>query len=136
MTLFDAGGRLQKPAFGRAFARGLLWGWLPCGLVYSARFAAAVAGGAMRGSATVIAFGLATMPAMLGLSYAGSRLQQRDETFVRLLGAIIVACGLWTATMPIAVLTGAHRHDHHAMAVPMSGATELAHRAIKKPQLV
>jgi uncharacterized protein len=104
----------------RALALGLLWGWLPCGLVYSALLAAAVAGGTAGGSATMIAFGLGTMPAMLGLSYAGARLPRPDGTLARMLGAIIVACGLWTAALPIAVLSGSHRHDSHVMAMPAS----------------
>ena len=122
-------------ALALALALGLLWGWVPCGLVYSAPFAAAVTGSATRGSSTMIAFGLGTIPALIGLSYAGSRLPQRDGTFARLLGAMIVACGLWTATMPIAVLTGAHRHNHDAMAMatPMSGTAKDEHHAIKTP---
>lgn len=97
----------------RALALGLLWGWLPCGLVYTALVAAALAGSASGGGATMFAFGLGTMPAMLGLSYAGARLPRRDGTLSRLLGTLIVACGLWTATLPIATLTGLHQHHHH-----------------------
>ena len=66
----------------------------------------------------MIAFGLGTMPAMLGLSYAGARLPRADGTLAHLLGASIVACGLWTATMPIAVLTGSDQYHHHAMPMP------------------
>lgn len=91
---------------------GLLWGWLPCGLVYSVLLAAAFAGGALGGGATMIAFGLGTLPAMLGLSYAGARLVVQHGSFARLLGAVMVACGLWTASMPIAALSGTHQHGH------------------------
>lgn len=97
----------------RALALGVLWGWLPCGLVYSVLLAAAVAGGAARGSATMVAFGLGTLPAMSGLSYLGRHLPRRDGTLARLLGATLVACGLWTATLPLAFLTGAQPHAHH-----------------------
>jgi sulfite exporter TauE/SafE len=117
----------------RSLALGFLWGWLPCGLVYSALIAAAVAGGGGRGSATMIAFGLGTMPAMLGLSYAGARLPQRDGTCARLLGAIIVACGLWTAVLPIAVLTGAHEHNHQAIALPMPNIGDDGHDTMAMP---
>jgi sulfite exporter TauE/SafE len=101
----------------RALALGLIWGWLPCGLVYTALLAAALAGGAGAGGATMIAFGLGTVPAMLGLSCAGARLPRPDGTFARLLGSVIVACGIWTATLPLAALTGSHRHDHHGMSM-------------------
>jgi sulfite exporter TauE/SafE len=98
----------------RALVLGLFWGWLPCGLVYSVLIAAAVAGSAARGSITMAVFGLGTLPAMSGLSYLGRYLPRRDGTFARLLGAGLVACGLWTAAVPLAVLSGAaSAHTHH-----------------------
>jgi len=100
-----------QPAL-RALTLGLLWGWLPCGLVYSVLLAAAFAGSAAAGGATMMAFGLGTLPAMLGLSYASGRFMPPRPTLARLLGSVIVACGLWTASMPIAVLFGAHQHVH------------------------
>ncbi len=107
-------GRLQAhvPPATRALALGLIWGWLPCGLVYSALLAAGVAGSAHAGAATMLAFGLGTAPAMLGLSWAGSRLPRATGSLARLLGAIIVACGLWTASAPIAMLASGHEHVH------------------------
>jgi sulfite exporter TauE/SafE len=97
----------------RALALGLLWGWLPCGLVYSVLLAAAVAGSAARGGATMLAFGIGTLPAMGGLSYLGGRLPRRDSAWARLLGSCLVACGLLTATVPLAVLGGSTAHAHH-----------------------
>lgn len=43
---------------------GFLWGWLPCGLVYSTLSWAAVSGGALNGALIMLAFGLGTLPAM------------------------------------------------------------------------
>jgi uncharacterized protein len=100
---------------GRALLLGMLWGWLPCGLVYSVLIAAAVAGSAAGGGTLMIAFGLGTLPAMTGLSYLGGRLPRRDATLARLLGAGLVACGLWTAIMPLAVLSGSDAHAHHLL---------------------
>jgi sulfite exporter TauE/SafE len=100
----------------RAFALGALWGWLPCGLVYSALLVAAVTGSAGAGAATMIAFGLGTLPAMAGLAFAGKRVVLRDGALARLAGAVIVACGLWTAAVPIAELTGSHAHHVAALA--------------------
>jgi uncharacterized protein len=104
--------RLPTQPAVRALALGLLWGWLPCGLVYSVLLAAVFAGSALAGGATMLAFGLGTLPAMLGLSYAGGRFTPPGATLARLLGSVIVACGLWTATVPVAVLFGAHQHVH------------------------
>lgn len=103
------------PAAGpaRSLALGMLWGWLPCGLVYSVLLTAAVAGSAARGSAVMLAFGLGTLPAMVGLGLLGSRLPHRDGLAARILGAVLVACGLWSAAVPLATLGGASPHAHH-----------------------
>lgn len=54
---------LKSPVAALPF--GMLWGWLPCGLVYSALSWAAVAGNAIDGLLIMITFGLGTLPAML-----------------------------------------------------------------------
>jgi len=105
----------------RALLLGLIWGWLPCGLVYSALLAAAVSGGATSGAIDMLAFGLGTMPALLGLSLTGFRLSRPEAPLARLIGAIIVGCGLWTAAAPLSSLVRGQPHlhhlgvDHHAM---------------------
>jgi sulfite exporter TauE/SafE len=119
----------ESPAL-RALTLGMLWGWLPCGLVYSALLAAAVAGGAAAGAASMLAFGAGTLPAMLGASVFGNRLPRPDGSAARILGAVIVACGLWTATVPIATLTGLHRHQHHMMTMPQPGSAAADHAAM------
>lgn len=48
-----------------AFAFGLLWGWLPCGLVYSALFIALAQGTFAGGMVFMFLFGLGTLPAIL-----------------------------------------------------------------------
>jgi uncharacterized protein len=105
--------RLPRSPAWRALTLGMLWGWLPCGLVYSVLVAAAVSGSARSGAATMIAFGLGTLPAMSGLSFLGQHLPRREGLMPRLLGAGLVACGLWTAILPLAVLSGASAHTHH-----------------------
>lgn len=55
----------------RAFAIGLLWGWLPCGLVYAALALALASGGPLQGALTMLAFGLGTLPALISLGFAG-----------------------------------------------------------------
>lgn len=105
------GSALLRPVF-----VGMLWGWLPCGLVYSALVAATVSGGPWPGAASMLAFGLGTIPAMLGVGLAGMRLPRADGPFARLLGAGIVACGLWIAAMPISMLAGHEMPAHRAAA--------------------
>lgn len=68
--------RLVGPRFRRAlhagsslrpWSVGLLWGLLPCGLVYSALALAVDSGSALGGALTLLAFGLATLPAPLAV---------------------------------------------------------------------
>jgi sulfite exporter TauE/SafE len=49
----------------QAFPLGMLWGWLPCGLVYSVLATALASGSVGRGAATMLAFGLGTLPNLL-----------------------------------------------------------------------
>ena len=49
----------------QAFLLGLLWGWLPCGLVYSVVAWSLTAGSALDGAKLMLGFGLGTLPALL-----------------------------------------------------------------------
>lgn len=49
----------------RAFGLGMLWGWLPCGLVYSVLATALLSGDALTGAAIMFAFGLGTLPNLM-----------------------------------------------------------------------
>src|SRR5579863_4166039 len=97
----------------RALAIGMVWGWLPCGLVYSALLAAAVAGSGAAGAASMLAFGAGTLPALLGIGVLARGLPRAGGAAARLLGSIIVGCGLWTASAPVMMLAGLHHHAHH-----------------------
>lgn len=59
----------------QAFPLGLLWGWLPCGLVYSALATALTAGSVGRGALAMLAFGLGTLPNLLLAGILLGRLQ-------------------------------------------------------------
>ena len=56
---------LPARSVAQAFPLGLLWGWLPCGLVYSALASAMTAGSVGRGALAMLAFGLGTLPNLL-----------------------------------------------------------------------
>jgi len=81
---------------GRMLAAGLLWGWLPCGMVYSVLLTAMLSGSAAGGALVMLAFGLGTLPMLLGLGLLGARLRaslRRRE--VRLAcGALVLGFGL------------------------------------------
>ena len=66
---------LAARALPQAFAAGLAWGWLPCGLVYGAFAAAALAGSPAAGAAAMLAFGLGTLPTLLASGLAAAHLR-------------------------------------------------------------
>ena len=81
----------------QAFPLGMLWGWLPCGLVYSVLTMTLLSGGALRGAAIMLAFGLGTLP---NLMLAGLLLMRFREVIqgraLRLgAGMIVLAFGIW-----------------------------------------
>lgn len=80
------------------FSAGMLWGWLPCGLVYSALSWAAVSGSATNGALYMTAFGVGTLPAMFAFGWLSNTVQQflKSKGFRQLMGAIMIVYGLWT----------------------------------------
>ena len=58
-----------------AYAAGLIWGWLPCAMVYAALAAAAFSGGAAQGALGMAAFGLGTLPFLLAAGCFAARMR-------------------------------------------------------------
>lgn len=87
----------------RAVALGLLWGLLPCGLVYSALLLAATRGDAVEGASLMFVFGLGTTPAMVVTGLGAARVSQWMRRRAARVGAglLIVVLGILTATMPL-----------------------------------
>ena len=75
---------------------GALWGWIPCGLVYAMLVVALASGSAISGAATMLAFGLGTLPAMTaaGLLSAQMKTRLRDKRLRILAGAAVIAMAL------------------------------------------
>lgn len=89
--------RLGKPDTAtKAIAAGMLWGWLPCGLVYSALSQALVSHSLAIGALSMLAFGLGTLPAMLAGGWFSARLARWLQSIAlrRLMGLCLVALGL------------------------------------------
>ena len=80
----------------KAFALGGLWGWVPCGMVYSVLLTAMMTGSASSGAMVMLAFGAGTLPVLLTMGMLGTRLQTLTrKRWVRVFsGCIIVAFGL------------------------------------------
>jgi uncharacterized protein len=75
---------------------GGLWGWIPCGLVYAMLVVALASGSALNGAATMIAFGLGTLPAMTaaGMLSAQVKTRLRDKRLRIAAGAVVIAMAL------------------------------------------
>lgn len=58
-----------------AFPLGLLWGWLPCGLVYSTLIWAVSSADAINGLVIMLGFGLGTLPAMMLVGSLSNKLK-------------------------------------------------------------
>ena len=87
---------------------GLIWGMVPCGVVYSLILMAAATGSYVEATTTVLFFGLGTLPALftiiMGTSWTSGALQ--STKFKQIGGGIILLAGLWTLLMPMLPLHG------------------------------
>ena len=72
----------------QAYPLGLLWGFLPCGMVYSVLNTALVSGSAERGALVMLAFGLGTLPALLAAGLSFKKLISHPH--IRLIGGLII----------------------------------------------
>lgn len=81
----------------QAFPLGLLWGWLPCGLVYSALVTALTSGSAWRGAGLMLAFGAGTLPTLLMAGVLAARLNEylARPVLRTAAGLIVLSFGLW-----------------------------------------
>lgn len=89
---------------------GALWGWLPCGLVYSALAYSMAQGHWVLAGITMLAFGAGTLPSLL---LAGLMAQQLNRLLqlrrVRWsVALLIIVFGIWTLWG-----AGGHEHNHH-----------------------
>lgn len=108
---------------GKALLAGAVWGFLPCGLVYSALALALARADTLVSGGVMLAFGLGTLPTLLVTGTLAGRLrnflQQRNAR--RVAGLVVIAFGLWTAGQPWLA------PHHHGGEMPASGAMEHHH---------
>lgn len=86
---------VQRP--GQALLLGAVWGWLPCGLVYSVLIWTLMSGGAKEGALLMLSFGLGTLPNLLAIGVFAVMLQKIVQRgWVRQLsGGLIILFGLY-----------------------------------------
>ena len=88
---------LPARSVAQAFPLGVLWGFLPCGLVYSVLATALVTGSAERGAALMLAFGLGTLPNLLLAGMLLTRLRDvvRNQAVRTGAGLVVLAFGVF-----------------------------------------
>jgi sulfite exporter TauE/SafE len=87
----------------KALGLGALWGWLPCGMVYSVLLTAVASGGAVEGGLVMAAFGAGTLPNLLAITAVAGRLRHLSRSR-RLRGAVAAAvAGVGVLAVLIAV---------------------------------
>ncbi len=91
---------VQKPS--QALVMGLVWGWLPCGLVYSALIWAISAGSAVKGGLLLLCFGLGTLPNLLAMGIFAGKLTAllRRPGVMHLAGVLVILIGVFTIVRP------------------------------------
>jgi len=98
---------------GQALLLGGLWGWLPCGLVYTAVGYAITASDPVLSGLFMLNFGLGTLPATLLAGAASLSLKRwLNKTPVRMVSALVfIVLGVWTIYS--LYFTSGMAHHHH-----------------------
>ncbi|MDF1589056.1 MAG: sulfite exporter TauE/SafE family protein [Gammaproteobacteria bacterium] len=104
----------------QALFLGLVWGWLPCGLVYAALAVASTAGDPIKASLVMLAFGAGTLPAVMGAGLFAGMLASlaRNAELRKVAGILIIIMALATALWPM---------NHHAQHSDNVQSDEHAH---------
>ena len=93
----------------QALGLGVIWGWLPCGLVYSTLALAATSGDAVQSALLMMAFGVGTLPMLLAMGGFAEKLQYftRHQWTRHIAGILLIAFGVMMLTK---ALGGDHQH--------------------------
>lgn len=85
-------------SFKDALIVGMVWGWLPCGLVYSALIWASLESNSLASMSIMLCFGLGTLPAMLatGLFAQGFNNFVKKTWFRQAASGLMILFGIWT----------------------------------------
>lgn len=96
---------VQRPT--QALLLGAIWGWLPCGLVYSVVIWTLVSGSATDGAMLMLSFGLGTLPNLLAMGVFAVVLQKVvQQSWVRQLsGAVVMLFGTYMIWRAVSALS-------------------------------
>lgn len=94
---------LPVDSVAKASLIGVVWGWLPCGLVYAALAGALMTGSVTSGALTMAAFGFGTLPTLLLIGAAAGSLRRPllRKHLSHIAGMVLVAAGFYMLVVPI-----------------------------------
>ena len=111
----------------KAYAFGIIWGWLPCGLVYSALVWTATSGSAAQGALFMLAFGAGTLPSMVTAGIVASWISRLSR--MRYLRQF---AGLTLIILAVASLVVSQRHGHGTGNLADGHKSPAAHKSSEK----
>ena len=120
-------------SFGKALFAGLLWGFLPCGLVYGALMMAIAGNNITTGAALMFVFGLGTMPMLIATQKTVGMLQSSIKNFRlrQINGVIMMLSGLAVIFIPMMMhhnhSQGSHNQGSHSHASHSMNETSMHH---------
>ncbi len=123
---------IENPA--QAFLLGMLWGWLPCGLVYAVVAWALTTGDAYQAALLMLGFGIGTLPALLiaGNAFHYFKGWVRSPLVRTTAGVLIIGFGIYSG---VAGLSRQH-HDHHTAFSPAEGVALPAALSARIPAIL
>ncbi|HIG64918.1 MAG TPA: sulfite exporter TauE/SafE family protein [Methyloprofundus sp.] len=82
----------------QAFLFGMVWGWIPCGLVYTALALAATSGDILTSMLSMLTFGLGTLPAVAGSGMVSSFITRLSnlQTTKKIIGMLLVVVAIFS----------------------------------------
>lgn len=103
---------LPVRTYRQALLFGMVWGWLPCGLVYAALAVAATTGDPLDGGLAMLAFGAGTLPAVMGAGLMTGLLASaaRKPRVRKAAGLLIILMALASLMLPALILNDSHQH--------------------------
>lgn len=107
------GKRLLPPTnLAQALVLGMVWGWLPCGLVYSALAYAATSETPLQGAVLMAAFGLGTSPAMLISGFFSERARHllQKKGVRQTMAIVMIVFGVWTISVGVGHIQPSTEH--------------------------
>jgi sulfite exporter TauE/SafE len=85
--------------YSQAYLFGMVWGWLPCSLVYTSLALASTAGGISQSALTMLFFGLGTIPAVMGVGIMTGILTKLSglQRFRQIIGLLMITLAIFAA---------------------------------------